>query len=225
MMPVEPAMRTISAAIAAAACLAAADKGPARGQAANKHARIEAVLHMDKQAVRQVVGEALDEGIVVVELKIAPGPVPLTISRDDFLLRSDKDGQRAQPYSPSEIAGGSVLVVRNTGSGGGITSENRGPIWGGLGGGMPSRMPGNTTGIGNAGGVVSANADVKATGKQKDDPVLAAVEAKVLPEKKIDAEQSGQLYFLMEGKHKVKDIELLYKTPDGRLSVRFKQPN
>lgn len=218
-------MRRIYLALAIATCLLAADKGPPTGQAANKIARVEAVLHMDKQAVRQVVGEALDEGIVVVEVKIAPTVGSLTINRDDFLLRSDKDGQRAQPYAPSQIAGGGVLVVRTTANGGGITSENRGPVWGGLGGGMPGRMPGNSPGIGNSGSVLSANADVQSSGNKKEDPVLAILEKKVLAEKQISAEESGQLYFLMDGKHKVKDIELLYKTSEGRLSVRFKQAN
>lgn len=218
-------MRTILLSTAVLNCLLAAEKAPPTGQASNKVARIEAVLHMDKQAVRQVVGQPLDEGIVVVEVKLAPTTGNITINRDDFLLRSDRDGQRAQPYAPSQIAGGSVLVVRNTAGGGGITSEDRGPIWGGLGGSMPGRMPGNGTGIGNSGGVVAANADVQAAGKQKSDPVLAVLEQKILPEKQISSEQVGQLYFLMDGKHKVKDIELLYKTSEGRLSVRFKQPN
>jgi hypothetical protein len=44
---------------------------------------------------------------------------------------------------------------------------------------------------------------------------------KILPEKETDAPVSGLLYFPME-KQKLKDLELIYKTPEGKLTLRFK---
>ena len=90
---------------------------------------------------------------------------------------------------------------------------------------MACRMPGNGSGVGNTGSVTSASADVQNGGKSKADPLLAILEQKILPEKESAEPVSGQLYFLLEGKQKVKDIELLYKTSAGRLSVRFKSPD
>lgn len=208
-----------------AACLIAADKAPPSGEAVNKDARIQATLHIDKLAIKNAVGEELPPGIVVVDVKMSPTKGKLAINRDDFLLRSDRDGQRATPYTPSQIAGAGVLVVNSTYSGGGVAQQSNGPIWGGLGGGMPGRMPGNGTGVGNTGSVTSASADVQNGGKSKADPLLAILEQKILPEKESAEPVSGQLYFLLEGKQKVKDIELLYKTSAGRLSVRFKSPD
>lgn len=210
--------------IAAAGCLAAADKPPATGEAVNKDARMQATLYLDKNGIKSAVGDELPEGIVVVEVKMSPVKGKIAITRDDFLLRSDRDGQRAQPYTPSQIAGAGTLVVNTTGSSG-VASQSNGPVWGGLGGGMPRRMPGNGGGIGNTAGVTSASADVQTSGKTKEDPLLAVLEQKILPEKESAEPVSGQLYFLMEGKQKIKDIELLYKTATGRLSVRFKAPD
>ncbi|MBM3734850.1 MAG: hypothetical protein FJW39_03615 [Acidobacteria bacterium] len=205
--------------------LLAGDKNFTPGEASNKVARLEAKLHMDKQSIERAVGAGMDTGIVVVEVKLTPvGGGKLDVNRDDFLLRSDRDGQRSTPYSASQVAGSSVLVVRTTGSGGGITSENRGPIWGGLGGSRPSRVGGDGTMVGSGtAGASSATADIQSGGKQKENPLLAVVEEKILPEKETSGPISGQLYFLMDGKQKIKDIELLYKTSEGRLSVRFKQ--
>jgi hypothetical protein len=210
---------------AAACCLVAAEKAPPSGEAVNKDAKIQATLHIDKQAIAKAVGDELPPGIVVVEVKMfPPAGGRLSINRDDFLLRSDRDGQRAMPYTPSQIAGSSVLVVRDSGSSS-VATQSNGPIWGGLGGGAPRRMPGNGSAIGNTAGATAASADVQADGKAKADPLLPLLEQKILPEKDSSEPVSGQLYFLLEGKQKIKDIELLYRTSAGRLSVRFKLPD
>jgi hypothetical protein len=57
--------------------------------------------------------------------------------------------------------------------------------------------------------------------KDKVDPILDVLKEKILPEKETDAPVSGLLYFPME-KQKLKDLELIYKTPDGKLTLRFK---
>ena len=216
--------RILPFALLASLCVDAADKGPPSGEASDKTVRLQATAYLDKASIKSVLGAAIVEGIVVVAVKLTPAEgQKLNLNRDDFLLRSDRDGQRSTPYSPSQIAGSSVLTVKTGYSGGGIRSEDRGPAWGGLGGGMPGRMPGSSPGIGNSAGTESAIATVETPeGKQKEDPLLAILKEKILPEKEIAQPAEGQLYFLMDGKHKPKDIELIYKTSAGRLSIRFK---
>lgn len=216
----------LGAPLAAWAVLAAGadNKGPAKGEGADRLARIEAVAYLDKASIAQAVGGPLDDGIVVIEVRIAPAMEgkKLTINRDDFILRSDRSGERSTPYSPSQIAGSTVLRVSERGAGSVVESRS-GRGWGGLGGGgMPGMGP---QGVGNGTANVTEAAaaiDESASGKPEN-PMLATLKKKILPEKEIAEPAAGQLYFLMEGKQKVKDIELLYKTEAGRISVRFKQ--
>jgi hypothetical protein len=86
-------------------------------------------------------------------------------------------------------------------------------------GGPPVRLDTGapTIGISDSGSQASS-----APGKTKENPLLAVLQEKVLAEKEITEPLSGLLYFLLEGKHKSKDLELLYKGPAGRLPLRFK---
>ncbi|MEZ5353074.1 MAG: hypothetical protein R2762_10600 [Bryobacteraceae bacterium] len=203
-----------------------ADKsGPVRGEGSDKHVRVEATAYLDRDSIRQAVGMEMEEGFIVIEVKVTPAEGhKLNLMRDDFLIRSDKDGQRGTPYSPTQIAGSSVLVVKTGYSGGAVAQQSRGPSWGGLGGGMPGQLPGGgPSGIGNTASQESAVASVEdGPLKEKGNPLLPLLEKNILAEKEIEAPVSGQLYFLLEGKHKTKQVELLYKTPSGRVSVRFK---
>ena len=202
--------------------LAAAEKGLPRGEAAGKAVRIEATAYLDKTSIKQALGSELDAGIVIVEVKLTPAPgEKFKIDRDDFLLRSDRDGQRATPFAPSQIAGNSTLRVKTGYGNAGVMAQENRPVWGGIGGiGFPS----NGGGFGNSASTEEAVAQVEPeTGKQKENPLLKVLKEKILPEKEISEPTDGQLYFLLEGKQKPKDIELLVKTPEGRLSIRFKQ--
>jgi hypothetical protein len=208
-------------------CLAqAAEKpGPVRGEAFDRHVKLEVTAHLDKASAAQAVGMEMDEGFVVFDVKLTPANgEKIAILRDDFLIRSDKDGQRSTPYLPTQIAGASILVVKTGYSGGAVATERRGPSWGGLGGGRPNQLPvGGPTAVGNSGGQENAVASVdEGAGKERENPLLPILQKKILEEKETSEPVQGQLYFLLEGKHKTRQIELLYKTPAGRLSVRFK---
>jgi hypothetical protein len=206
-------------------------KGLPMGEGSDKFARVEATAYLDKAAITQVVGGELDQGILVITVKVTPAEgKTLNVSRDDFLLRSDRSGERATPYSPSQIAGTGTMRISTRAMGpGGVHTGNSGPSWGGMGGGMPRTMPGmGAQGMGNgtASATEAAASLDEAAGKQKENPLLALLKEKILAEKETSEPIAGQLYFLMEGKQKVKDIELFYKTEAGRISVRFKQlPN
>ena len=205
--------------------LGAADpKKPPSGHVDAESVSIEATLLADKAAIIKAVGDDLGGSIMVIDLKLTPrGETPLQISRDDFTLKSDNDGQRSTPFAPSQIAGRGSLVVTSTGRGGGAYSENqRGPIWGGYPGtgGQPRRVGGDGAAIGNS-SEAEAKAAITNGDRKEDSPLLATLKEKILPEKRTLDPVSGLLYFHLEGKHKPKHLELWYKSPAGKVTLRF----
>ena len=104
-----------------------------------------------------------------------------------------------------------------------MMAEDQGPAWGGIGG-RPRRMGGDGAAVGS-GDQSSAQATIITGSKdkaQKANPLLDLLEKKILPEGEMAQPRSGLLYFLLEGKHKPKDLELIYKSPAGKVSVRFR---
>jgi hypothetical protein len=203
----------------------AADAKLPFGRITGETAALEATLISGKEAVMKTVGSDLGGSIVIVDLKISPqGEKPLRISRDDFTLKSDNDGQRSQPFAPSQIAGQGALVVSSVGSGGGHVDNRRGPVWGGAPGttGMPGQLPGDGPTAGSATADVStAQATVVEGNRIEKNPLLATLKEKILPEKETTEAVSGLLYFHMEGKHKPKQLQLWYQSPSGKLTLRF----
>jgi len=202
----------------------AAEKKLPIEQTSNELVEISATALVDREQIRQELGSDLGGDIVVVRVTFRPvSDKPLQVSLDDFLLVSAKDGQRSQPYAPSQIAGDATLVVTPQGArnGGGLRGNN-GPAWGIPGVGSSRRAPGNGGNAGNSGGAASDDAKIETKHSDKEDPLLAVLTAKVLPEKETTETVSGLLYFQMVGKLKPKDLELHYKGPAGRLALRFR---
>jgi hypothetical protein len=220
-------MRLLAAfAVSGLLLLAAAEKKPPVAEAANQRLGITATLYHDKEAVREVVGSDLGGFFIVVRVELAPkGGQPLNVLLDDFLLRSHSDGQKSGPFTPSQIAGRGALVVGRTLYGGGLAAgDPTGPVWGGIPGTgqMPQQLPGQGGGIGNAAGVEEATVTAQSGAKDKENPVLAVLKQKVLPEKETSEPLAGLLYFSLEGKQKPKDLELQYNGPAGKLSLQFR---
>jgi hypothetical protein len=204
-----------------------ADVKTPTGRAENASVLVDASVYADKASIQRLLGSDLDGFYVVVEVKLTPrGPEPFPIQRDDFLLRTDKNGERSTPFVPSQIAGRGALVVSQTGGGGGIMQEDAGPIWGGAPGtgSRPRRLGGDGGGaFGNGGGGGGESRATTMSGsKEKENPLKAVLEEKMLPEKKTAEPVTGLLYFPIEAKQKIKDLELIYTTPKGKLSVRFR---
>ncbi len=217
----------LSLLVLAAFTSAAADKKTRpTGEAGNDNVDIYATPLLDKDQMKAAVGAELPPGIVVVQVRVVPkGDNSLSVSRDDFQIISHKDGQRSGPFVPSQIAGKATLVVSTvTTQGGGVGSRNNGPVWGGMPGtmGRPSQLPGNGA---SAGSTTTAETEAQAKAatdpNKKDDPLLAILDGKMLVDKETKEPLSGLLYFPLEGKQKLKDIELIYKGPAGRLIVPF----
>jgi hypothetical protein len=211
--------------------LAGSGKKPI-GEAGNDVVDIYATALVDRDAIRSALGADLPEGIIAVEVRVVPkGDSPLSISRDDFEIISHKDGQRSGPFVASQIAGSAKLVISSSAVGGGMYSGNpNGPIWGGIPGtmGRPRQLGDPDGGVVGSG--ASAETETKATqsndakdaDKDKNNPLIAALNRKMMPEKETKDPVSGLLYFPLEGKKiKLKDIELIYKGPAGRMIVSF----
>jgi len=227
-------MTRIASLFLAAALGFGATKPIATGSGANTITKVDARLLLERPAIKEVLGQDPGDNVVVVEVTLTPAQgKKLNIVLDDFLMRSDRDGQKSQPYAPSQIGGSTVMVISSTGGqqGTGMSEQRRVPygIPGipGTGGGPGPTLPGNqppTGGVATA-DTSSANASIdEETGRTNDSPLLTALKEKILPEKEIQEPTKGLLYFVFEGKQKVKDFELLYKTSAGRVSVRFKEP-
>ena len=134
-----------SAALLAAAIMVGAESVPGPVTAKTEDLEITARLITDREAQLKAVSSDLKRQYVIVELTVKPrGGYPVTLSRDDFLLRSERDNERATADSPERVAGGSVLVLGSTGGGSGIRSESRDPVFiGGIpgtGAGPPRRV-------------------------------------------------------------------------------------
>jgi hypothetical protein len=209
--------------VLAAAC--AADKPVKPASAGNENVDITAAVLLDRKEVSGALGADPGTELVVIDVKFAPrGENTIKLSRDDFTLISRKDGQKSQPLHPSQIAGGAALVVASSGRGGiggGIINQRQGPVWGGVPGtgDRPRRLGGDEDVVASGSGG-EQRTTVK-TDAGKTSPVLAALKEKELPQTETNGAVSGLLYFFLEGKHKLKDLELMYKGPAGALNLDF----
>jgi hypothetical protein len=197
--------------------LGAAEKKLPIEQTSNDVIEITASAIIDKDEIKQELGSDLGGEIVVVRVQVRPvSDKPVKLSLDDFLLVSSKDGQRSQPFAPSQIAGDTALVLTPQGARNGL-GANKGPKWSGIAG--PLGLGG---GAGSSSNNSAGDTKVETVHADKPNPLLAVLKDKVLPEKEITEPISGLLYFQMIGKFKSKDLELHYKGPAGQMALRFR---
>lgn len=214
-------------ALAGAMLVCAADKkGPVTGRVGNWNVGLEAVAFLDKEEVKRILGTDLGPNVVVVEVTVSPkSGKELKVFQDDFQLRSYKDGQKSTPFAPSQLAGkGGLKLSTVKGGQGGVMADDNGRSWGGLGGSMPRRMPGNGGGVGNSsGGPGDKEATEIESKKEEESPLLRSLKEKSLPEKTTSTPIKGLLYFPLDGKHKAKDVGLAYSGEGGKLVLEFHQ--
>jgi len=185
--------------------------GPFKNE--NQGLAISATMILDHEEIKELVGSDLGGHYILVKVTVTPkfgGTVD--VRRDDFTLKTDKDGERARPFVASQIAGKGALVV----------TEKAGGTSGGPQFGSPYDYPAYGAGVGGGPTQVTEAQAKMQTGAKGDSPLMKTLNEKILPEKKTDsAPVSGFLYFPME-KQKQKDLELWYNTPDGKLVLRFR---
>ena len=194
----------------------AAKKTTATARGENDDVILNVTIYIDSASVKEALGDDLGGHYIVAQVKVEPKYTKeITIDRDDFILRTDKDGDRTKPMAPSQIAGRGSLVLTGTQGPGGLGAERSrgwslgGPI--GMGGG----------GVGAGGGADTSGVKATMENSEKENPLKKLLDAKVLPEKKIEEPVTGFLFFPMENQ-KIKDLEMLYGGKENRVRMRFK---
>ncbi len=194
------------------------EKTASPGLAGNASVTVSATAFTDAASIKQLIGSDLNGYYTVVQVTVTPKSGKVNIQRDDFTLRTDKDGEKTQPMAPSQIAGRTDLTLRETRTGTGtVGTQPTGPVWSGL----PLPGGGQSMGNGAGGGGAATTGVVNKKAAGKTDPMLEILKQKMLPEKETDQPLSGILIFNLE-KQKLKDLELIYTTSDGPLKLRFR---
>jgi hypothetical protein len=186
------------------------------GVASDANISIKATIYADAANVRELLGDSLGGHYIVIKVDLSPNKT-FSIDHDNFLLRTDKDGERSHVYEPTQIAGDGSLVVTTTDD-----IDNAGKKKGSGTSGITFGGMGMDGGAGSP-GMVQSGKPVGATMKEstgEKNPLLKTLKDRMLPQKAVDQPISGLLYFPME-KQKVKDLELIVTTPSGKLHIRF----
>ena len=192
-------------------------KSIATAKGENESIILTVTLYLDPPDVKELIGSDLGGHYIVCDVKMEPKyGKDILIDRDDFLLRTWKDGDKAQPFAPSQVAGSGALVI-------GTVSDNTGigsPGWSGATGAVILGGGGTRGG----GGMGKGDETPKKPVMEKDtkaSPLKAVLEKRVLPEGKTKEPVSGLLYFPME-KQKMKDLELTYGGKEDPIILHFK---
>lgn len=180
--------------------------------AGNELVDVVATISLTQEEVTGKLGADPGKGIVLLQVRITPKTdKAVQIDPDDFILLAHDDGERSKPFTPAQIAGQGALVVttssdakvKKTG-----TSMGIGGIMGGTGG-SPGNPKVTTT---------TSKMDSKSHG---NDTLLEVLKAKQLPQKESNETVEGFLYFPLDGKHKLKNLAVLYRGPAGKLDLEF----
>src|ERR1022692_4578208 len=76
--------------------------GTARGE--NEDLVIEVTIYVDPADGKEVLGDDLGGHFIVAEVKVdTKYGKEIAMDRDDFVLRTDKDGEKAKPFVGSQI--------------------------------------------------------------------------------------------------------------------------
>ena len=220
-------MRTRLAAIAALVFLpvlvpglrAGKEKNPTPGRAENAAVIINAEAYVDRDAIKGLVGSDLNGYYTILKVTVTPKAGKLTVQHDDFLLRTDKDGERTHPMSASEVAGRTDMTLTAV-QNGTVGTQKNAPVWSGVPG-MGTSMPSNGGFGGNGAGGSTTTSKMNQAAPGKTDPMYDVLKQKILVEKETDQPVTGLLIFNLE-KQKLKDLELIYTTAEGPLKLRFR---
>jgi hypothetical protein len=181
--------------------------------ASNEQVDIVATISLSEDEVSQKLGgEDAGPGIVLLDVRVTPKTdKPIRVSPDDFILLAHDDGQRSQPFDPSELAGQGALVESVKSDSGKKTSGVSG--LGGMVGIGTGGSPGNPRQTS-----VTSKMDTKSEGNPN---LLKALKAKQFPTTESIEPVEGYLYFRLDGKHKLKNLTVLYRGPAGKLDLEF----
>ncbi len=196
--------------LATVALSAASKKTVATARGENEDLILTATIYIDPAEVKDLLGSDLGGHYIVADVKVEPKyGKDVVIDRDDFVLRTDKDGEKARPFVGGQIAGQDSLVITDEGA---QQRRSRGLSGIGIGIGGLGAGSGNTD-----------KGEAKATMKSDENanPIKKMLDSRILPDGKTAEPVKGLLYFPME-KQKMKDLELQYGGRENRITLRFK---
>ena len=183
----------------------------ATAKAENEDILLTVTLYVEAADIKALLGDDLGAHYIVAEVKAEPKyGKEVDIDRDDFVLRTDKDGEKSKSFTGSQIAGKDALIISQKASHEGIAS----PGW-------------------SLGGAVIVGGGARKKDEEKGDaqptiktdenasPLKKLLDSRILPSGKTEKPVSGLLYFPME-KQKMKNLELTYGGKENRITLRFK---
>lgn len=198
-------------AVSAATLFAAKKVTSPSTSAGNEQVDIVATISLSEDEVTQKLGEDAGPGIVLLDVRVTPKTdTPLRMTPDDFTLLAHDDGQRTQPFDPSELAGEGALVESVKTGGTGKTGIGAGIGMIGMGTGSSPGNPPQTK--------VNSRMDTKSEGNPN---LLKALKKKQFPTTESIQPVEGYLYFRLDGKHKLKNLTVLYRGAAGKLDLEF----
>lgn len=182
--------------------------------AGNDQIDIIATISLTEDEVAQKLGADPGKGIVLLEVRVVPKTdKPIEVSPDDFILLAHDDGERSKPFEPSEIAGQGALIVSNSTDGTKVKKTSSSIGLGGMVAGGGGASPGNSRPV-----TLNSKMNTKSEGNDK---LLEALQAKQFPQKESIEPIEGFLYFPLDGKHKLKNLAVLYRGSAGKLNLEF----
>jgi hypothetical protein len=185
----------------------ASKRNVATANGENDDVAVEATLYIDGEAVKGLIGNDLGGHYIVADIKVTPKyGKEISVLRDDFVLHTDKDGEKAQPFVGNQIAGQTALVVA------GEEPPKKKGGWN-VGGPVMMGSPGVPTDHGPTGSTVKTD--------EHENPLKKLLDTKILQEQKATQPVTGLLYYPME-KQKMKDLQIQYGGKDNRITLRFK---
>jgi hypothetical protein len=183
----------ITALLIACTLLAAPKKLPA-GKAADADVEVAATI-LDAAALQEATGSDFQNSYTVMQVTVTPkGGKSLELQPDDFLLRMLSEADSTGPMAASQVYG----------AGGGLVLHAGQETFG------TSRNDPGYTGVSVAKNSSSASADQ-----------IKALQAKMLPAKKITDPVTGLLFFPV-AKKRPGSLDLVYSAPNSKLHIAFK---
>ena len=74
-------------------------KAPGNGRGENEDLILTVTLYIDPADVKELIGSDLGGHYIVADVKVEPKyGKDIAVDRDDFRLRTDKDGEKAEPF-------------------------------------------------------------------------------------------------------------------------------
>ena len=189
-------------------------------------AAFAARLVRDQGAIRTLVGDRLQGGVVFVELRVKPlYGSKVTLARDEFLVRARNTNDTSPAQSPHRIAGDKVLRMsgkRKTKAAVKVISDpSEARVWGGAPGTGtdPKRVESPTPAV-----VVAVSREDRRKPEQVDaetESVADRLQELELPLETVDAPVTGYLYFEIPADIGRKQLELSYAGRLGEFLIKF----